>query len=137
MTLVFSYCEETLSFDYERQHAELAESLAGYIDFPCSTQTSWYIAPFLSSCIQEFGVQGYPTIKVFGEDKDSPSDYQGGRDGSSLIAFVMAQWKKTQPPPEVMFILIEHMHLHCLVQRQGTSNSAFFLCKTSEGCKVV
>ena len=52
-------------------------------------------------------MQGYPTIKVFGEDKDSPSDYQGGRDGSSLTAFVMAQWKKTQPPPEV---LIRHVY---------------------------
>ena len=46
-------------------------------------------------------MQGYPTVKFFGEDKESPSEYQGGRDSDSLIAFAVAEWKKSQPPPEV------------------------------------
>lgn len=48
-------------------------------------------------------MQGYPTIKVFGEDKDSPSDYHGDRDSSSMASFVINEWKKGQPPPEVSF----------------------------------
>ena len=51
--------------------------------------------------MQEFGVQGYPTLKYFGEEKDSPSDYQGGRDSASMTNFIIGEWRKSQPPPEV------------------------------------
>lgn len=51
--------------------------------------------------LQEFGIQGFPTIKYFGPDKDAPSDYQGGRDSGAMAAFVLGEWKKLQPPPEV------------------------------------
>ena len=50
---------------------------------------------------QEYGVQGYPTIKWFGESKESPEDYQGGRDSGSLAAFATQHWSSKQPPPEV------------------------------------
>lgn len=52
--------------------------------------------------LQEFGIQGFPTIKYFGEEKDDPSDYQGGRDLESLESFVLGEWRKSQPPPEVI-----------------------------------
>jgi len=34
---------------------------------------------------QKFGVQGYPTIKVFGADKKVPVDYQGGRTSDAIV----------------------------------------------------
>lgn len=51
-------------------------------------------------------MQGYPTIKYFGPDKDSPSDYAGGRDSSSLASFILGEWRKSQPPPEVRALSI-------------------------------
>ena len=33
----------------------------------------------------QFGVQGFPTIKIFGAKKDSPTDYQGGRTAKDLV----------------------------------------------------
>ncbi|KAF0682671.1 Aste57867_25230 [Aphanomyces stellatus] len=33
----------------------------------------------------KYGVQGFPTIKVFGENKRSPTDYQGQRTASAIV----------------------------------------------------
>ena len=44
---------------------------------------------------------GFPTIKFFGEDKERPEDYNGGRDSGSLAAFATQRWAAQQPPPEV------------------------------------
>ena len=75
--------------------------------------------------MQEFGVQGYPTLKYFGEEKDSPSDYQGGRDSASLTNFILGEWRKSQPPPEVqmwgiILICLSTTAIH------WTSTRAFF-----------
>merc|ERR1711920_32933 len=40
-----------------------------------------------------FGVQGFPTIKVFGADKYKPTDYQGQRDAPSIAKHGMKQAK--------------------------------------------
>jgi len=45
-------------------------------------------------------VNGYPTIKLFGEDKRRPLEYNGGRDAESMAAFLLAKWAALQPPPE-------------------------------------
>lgn len=42
----------------------------------------------------QYGVKGFPTIKVFGLNKNSPSDYGGGRDAKSIVAEAMSQAKK-------------------------------------------
>ena len=44
----------------------------------------------------EIGVRGYPTLKYWnaGEKKDSPSDYQGGRDLESLRTFIVDNLQK-------------------------------------------
>jgi hypothetical protein len=46
-------------------------------------------------------VQGYPTVKWFGENKNSPVDFDGGRDESSLTAYALDKWQMALPPPEV------------------------------------
>jgi protein disulfide-isomerase A6 len=33
----------------------------------------------------QYGVQGFPTIKIFGEDKKSPKDYQGERSAKGIV----------------------------------------------------
>jgi protein disulfide-isomerase A6 len=40
-----------------------------------------------------YGIQGFPTIKFFGENKQSPQDYNEGRTASDIIAFALNQAK--------------------------------------------
>ncbi|OQS05451.1 disulfide-isomerase [Thraustotheca clavata] len=39
---------------------------------------------------QQFGIQGYPTIKEFGKNKNKPQEYRGGRTASEIIEYVKA-----------------------------------------------
>jgi len=39
-------------------------------------------------------VQGFPTIKFFGNDKKSPSDYNSGRDADSIRKFCLDETVK-------------------------------------------
>jgi len=67
-----------------------------------------------STCAQ-YQVQGYPTIKVFGENKESPSDYQGGRDSGSIVAEGNKAWEVNAKPREVRELIDEAvMDVECL-----------------------
>ena len=57
---------------------------------------------------QQYGVQGYPTIKFFGKNKRSPEDYNGGRDSGSIVQFATQHWAKSAPPPEVTELVDQH-----------------------------
>ena len=39
----------------------------------------------------KYKVEGFPTIKVFGENKNSPTDYQGAREGPAIVQFAMKE----------------------------------------------
>jgi protein disulfide-isomerase A6 len=36
-----------------------------------------------------YGIKGFPTIKFFGNDKKTPTDYNGGRDAKSFVNFAL------------------------------------------------
>lgn len=38
-----------------------------------------------------FGVQGFPTIKIFGANKRKPTDYNGQRTATAIVAAVMKE----------------------------------------------
>jgi Thioredoxin len=38
------------------------------------------------SLAQRYGIKGFPTIKVFGSDKQSPTDYMGERTAEAIVA---------------------------------------------------
>lgn len=38
---------------------------------------------------QKYGVQGYPTLKLFGSDKKKPKDYEGPRTGDAIVTECM------------------------------------------------
>lgn len=42
----------------------------------------------------QYGVQGFPTIKVFSSNKNKPEDYQGQRDAQGIIAAAQNAAKK-------------------------------------------
>lgn len=53
---------------------------------------------------QEYGVQGYPTIKFFAggrKSSDSAQDYQGGRTSSDIVAWALEKYADSVPAPEV------------------------------------
>lgn len=40
---------------------------------------------------QQYGVSGFPTIKIFGANKRSPTNYQGGRTADAIVEQVISQ----------------------------------------------
>lgn len=43
---------------------------------------------------QQYGIRGYPTFKLFGEDKNKPVDYQGQRTAQEFVQFSLTQTKE-------------------------------------------
>lgn len=54
------------------------------------------------SLMSRFNVQGFPTILVFGADKDSPFPYEGARSASAIESFALEQLETNTAPPEVI-----------------------------------
>ena len=46
-------------------------------------------------------MNGYPTIKFFGSNKEKPEDYNGGRGEDNIVSFATAKWQDQLPPPQV------------------------------------
>eukprot|EP00879_Flechtneria_rotunda_P008753 GHRR01009167.1.p1 GENE.GHRR01009167.1~~GHRR01009167.1.p1 ORF type:complete len:415 (+),score=150.40 GHRR01009167.1:625-1869(+) len=74
---------------------EAASEMKGKIKFGAVDCTAHQ-----STCGQ-YKVQGYPTIKLFGSNKESPEDYQGGRDSGSIVAHANKAWSANAKPREV------------------------------------
>ena len=55
-----------------------------------------------------YKVKGFPTIKVFGKDKEKPEDYKGGRDADAIEAFVKKE--ATSGGEKWLFAKIEQAH---------------------------
>lgn len=53
------------------------------------------------SLMSRYNVQGFPTILVFGADKDSPTPYEGARTASAIESFALDQLETNVLPPEV------------------------------------
>ncbi|CAI8586514.1 unnamed protein product [Vicia faba] len=53
------------------------------------------------SLMSRFNVQGFPTILVFGADKDTPVPYEGVRTASAIESFALEQLETNVAPPEV------------------------------------
>ncbi|KAG8364554.1 hypothetical protein BUALT_Bualt18G0009200 [Buddleja alternifolia] len=53
------------------------------------------------SLMSRFNVQGFPTILVFGADKDSPFPYEGARSASAIESFALEHLETNAGPPEV------------------------------------
>ena len=44
---------------------------------------------------EEYGIQGYPTLKFFANNGGDPMEYNGPRDGAGIVSWLE---KKTGPP---------------------------------------
>ncbi|GJN33831.1 hypothetical protein PR202_gb22457 [Eleusine coracana subsp. coracana] len=53
------------------------------------------------SLMSKYKVEGFPTILVFGADKESPFPYQGARVASAIESFALEQLEANSAPPEV------------------------------------
>ena len=47
---------------------------------------------------QKYKVDGYPTLKVFGEDKDKPMEVSVGRTSADILTYVRGKLGKKAPP---------------------------------------
>jgi len=54
-----------------------------------------------SSIAQEYGVQGYPTIKYFAPGSTEPEEYNGGRNSGDIVKWAEEKFAENIPPPEV------------------------------------
>ncbi|KAK4369373.1 hypothetical protein RND71_013165 [Anisodus tanguticus] len=54
------------------------------------------------SLMSRYSVQGFPTILVFGADKESPVPYEGARTASAIESFGLEQLETNVAPPEVI-----------------------------------
>jgi len=51
--------------------------------------------------MSKYKVEGFPTILVFGADKESPFPYQGARVASAIESFALEQLEANSGPAEV------------------------------------
>jgi len=58
-------------------------------------------SPILQSLMSKYKVEGFPTILVFGADKESPFPYQGARAASAIESFALEQLEANSGPAEV------------------------------------
>ncbi len=57
----------------------------------------------------KYGIKGFPTLKLFSPNSDSPEDYEGGRDFDSLVSYVSQKTgarAKVQPKPASAIIKV-------------------------------
>merc|ERR1712013_678310 len=54
------------------------------------------------STAQEYGVQGYPTIKYFAPGSSEPEEYDGGRTADAIVKWAEEKFAENIPPPEVV-----------------------------------
>ncbi|XP_073060829.1 protein disulfide isomerase-like 2-3 [Primulina eburnea] len=73
------------------------------------------------SLMGRYNVQGFPTILVFGADKDSPFPYEGARSAPAIESFALEQLEANAAPPEVT----ELISLDVMEEKCGTAAICF------------
>lgn len=86
----------------------------------------------------EFGVQGFPTIKMINTEKDSVFDYNGAREAKALRSFVLYNMKKPftdHKNPKAFLEAVKaakedgKLHLFIVTESKATSSYLFKLAK--------
>nr|CAH7745703.1 unnamed protein product [Callosobruchus chinensis] len=61
---------------------------------------------------QKYGIQGFPTIKLFASNaKDAPENYDGGRTASDIVSWALDKLSENIPAPEVIEVVDEKSFL--------------------------
>lgn len=61
---------------------------------------------------QQFGIQGYPTIKFFAggpKDRDTAADYDGGRTSADIVNWALEKFSENIPAPEIIQLTSEEV----------------------------
>merc|ERR1712156_553299 len=76
--------------------ADAASQLKGKMDLGALDATAH------GSIAQQYGVQGYPTIKYFAPGSTEPEDYDGGSTADAIVKWAEEKFAENIPPPEVV-----------------------------------
>jgi len=68
----------------------------------------------------KYGVQGFPTLKVFRNDGSKPSEYQGGRQSADIVKFLR---KQTEP---AYYQITSDAELEAFIKKDGVDILGFF-----------
>ena len=60
-------------------------------------------------------MQGFPTILVFGADKESPFPYEGARTASAIQSYALDQLETSTAPPEVIELTSPVSYIFCYI----------------------
>jgi len=66
-----------------------------------------------------YSVRGFPTMKYFGPDKDSPKDFQPERNSAAIVEYAKSLWQKTAPPAEVLELVDQEVFVNNCVGHEG------------------
>eukprot|EP00004_Rigifila_ramosa_P018874 TRINITY_DN4740_c0_g1_i1.p1 TRINITY_DN4740_c0_g1~~TRINITY_DN4740_c0_g1_i1.p1 ORF type:complete len:361 (+),score=90.14 TRINITY_DN4740_c0_g1_i1:152-1084(+) len=78
------------------------------------------------SLASKYGIKGYPTIKLFGENKKSPTDYQGERKAGPIASYAASQL-----PSKYVFKLKDEAAHTAFLERPGAKLILFTEKKTT------
>jgi len=56
----------------------------------------------LQDLAQKYGIQGFPTIMLFGSDKANPTLYEGARTAGAIESYALSQLELNVEAPEVV-----------------------------------
>jgi len=76
--------------------ADAATQLKGKMDLGALDATAH------GQVAQQYGVQGYPTIKYFAPGSTEPENYNGGRTASDIVRWAEEKAAENLPPPELL-----------------------------------
>ncbi|TYZ62305.1 hypothetical protein PybrP1_009752 [[Pythium] brassicae (nom. inval.)] len=85
---------------------------------------------------QKYGIQGYPTLKEFGANKDKPTDYRGGRTKKDIVQYVTSSEEaKALGVRSVSVPSLEFASVHAFLTQNDKVPSAIFFGAKKSGKK--
>lgn len=68
----------------------------------------------LQALAQQYEIKGFPTILVFGADKESPIPYEGQRTADAIESYALEQWETNLVAPEIVQLTSQESLTTCL-----------------------
>lgn len=78
----------------------------------CLTVALCILRLSLGLWLQEYGIQGFPTIKLFTPTSKTPLDYQGAREAKPIVDYALSQVPALMQPSVLSRLFSGHVSLY-------------------------